>query len=310
MNSKMKISGFTNQLAIIFACLIFAISIYLYAPVIQNYSLTPKWISLLILGVVLTFFSASKLSNRPSFIMSIWMMFVLVCCLQCFRSYNFWDSLLHLTPLILGPLLIGLLASMIKNRHDFLAKLALLLAILLLPILLYTIYELAILIWTGKYGHDATYSFRFSFGHRNQFSQFIVLSIPILMIGLKGKLNKKLVLILTIILIYTIAILLKNRTVLIILFGVYPMLYFFYLIRARSKKIKRFFLVSVLGVGLASGVGLAVIDLDPESTIGNLVETNFGSGNERLRIWKNSIDLAKEHPIIGYGTGDWKAEIL
>ncbi len=310
MEAKGNTSFLDRHFSVISAGLILALCIFLYLPIIQNYSLTPKWIGLTIASVVLVILNGRYLKSSPSKLMISWWVFVVVCIASCFRSYNFWDSLLHLSPLIIAPIAVGLIKLKIENIESFYSKLSLVVGLIVLPLVLLTLYDILILMLNGDYNHDSTYSFRYSFGHRNQFSQFLVLVVPLLFASFKGGKPKKIFLLILVAFIYLTAILLKNRTVLIVLFGIYPMLLFFFAIRKKSRKIKGIILISFLVLAGTSFIVLKSTNLDPNSRIGNLLETNFGSGNERIRIWKNSIELAKEHPIIGYGTGDWKAEIL
>ena len=92
------------------------------------------------------------------------------------------------------------------------------------------------------------------------------------------------------------------------LYGVYPLiLALYFLQKSKAKK---------LGVGLLSGIyiaGLAVFFSPLRNKIPflkNLLETNYGSGNERIRIWGNSLELWQESLFLGHGSGDWKIEIL
>jgi len=310
MDTKGNTSFLGRHFTVISSGLVLAICIFLYLPIIQSYSLTPKWIALTGVSLALVFLNASHFKSSLSKLMYLWWLFVVLCIFSCFRSYNFWDSLLHLSPLIIAPLVVGQIRHRIESFESFYSKLALVVSLLVLPIILYTLYDILLLMINGDYNHDSTYMFRFSFGHRNQYSQFLVLLVPLLFMGFKGGKSKKAFLIVVITLIYLTAIFLKNRTVLIVLFGVYPMLLFFFSIRKKTKKTKGIVLISFLVLAGTSFIVLKSVNLDPNSRIGNLLETNFGSGNERIRIWENSLELSKEHPLIGYGAGDWKAEIL
>ncbi|MFO7864303.1 MAG: O-antigen ligase [Salinivirgaceae bacterium] len=77
-----------------------------------------------------------------------------------------------------------------------------------------------------------------------------------------------------------------------------------------SKSLKYAF----AGILLAGIVAVALfVQLDPKNSIKKhvLEATDFTSGNtyHRLNIWKKSIPIVKEHPIMGVGAGNWKIEV-
>ncbi|MDA3867647.1 MAG: O-antigen ligase family protein [Salinivirgaceae bacterium] len=68
------------------------------------------------------------------------------------------------------------------------------------------------------------------------------------------------------------------------------------------------------GILLAGVVTVTLfVQLDPNNSIKKhiLEATDFTSGNtyHRLNIWKKSIPIVKEHPLMGVGAGNWKIEI-
>jgi tetratricopeptide (TPR) repeat protein len=124
-----------------------------------------------------------------------------------------------------------------------------------------------------------------------------------------GKWQKRIV-IATVSLIYIVSTLLMNKTVLLILFGVYPGVFALFHLSKLSKKIKTIGVSCVLLL-LLSGLGLMLSGkLNNTSYFGQIFTTDYGSGNERVRIWKNSYDILKSEPLLGKGSGDWKIEIL
>jgi tetratricopeptide (TPR) repeat protein len=199
-----------------------------------------------------------------------------------------------------------------SDLNTFYSKTATIAAISILPLVLLTLFELANLYSSEDYTHLSTYSFRFTFGNRNQYSELLTLLIPIIAIGyfsiaLKWK---KIFFALTIILLYATISLLQNRAVFLVLYGVYPFIFGWFLLQkanSKNRKIGFWFLITFVLLG-------AVLLFTPARSkipfLQNLLETRYGSGNERIRIWKNSIDLWQESPLFGKGSGDWKIEIL
>ena len=294
---------------IAFASVVFAGFFYLYYPHIQNYSTTPKWIFGSIIGLAMLF-----LGRKEKFVWSwgltAWFGFVLLYFIQSFWSYNVWDSIMRALPFILAPLLVLLLRRESNDLIDFYTKVATIVSLLILPLVLVNLFELAGLYFSDEYSHQSTYSFRYTFGNRNQYSELLTLTLPIIAVGFFSSVQKwkKVLFALSICLIYILVSLLLNRAVFLVLYGVYPLiLALYFLQKSKAKK---------LGVGLLSGIyiaGLAVFFSPLRNKIPflkNLLETNYGSGNERIRIWGNSLELWQESLFLGHGSGDWKIEIL
>ena len=290
---------------------LFLALIYLYYPQIHNYSTTPKWLFLGVFGVFALLIGNKK--NIPwSFGLSVWFLFILYYLIACNWSYNYWDSLVRAIPLILSPLMVVALAKQEDNPSVIYEKVALIATVLILPLLIYTLIRIGGLYASGEYDHGATYQFRFAFGHRNQFVQFLTLLVPLVFVGIiqTAVKWKKYVFSVLIVLIYSTSLLLMNRTVFIVLFGVYPLGMIFYLINGRGKKFRRKAYITMLAFVVVGGVVVLSPLRKKVPFVGDLIETSYGSGNERVRIWKNSIGLWKEDALMGKGSGDWKIEIL
>jgi O-antigen ligase/tetratricopeptide (TPR) repeat protein len=293
------------------AFLLFGGLVYLYYPKIQNYSATPKWIFVAVFSLIILFFG-KNVKIPWSAALTTWFLFVILYLIQSYWSYNFWDAVVRTIPLILAPLSVVLLYREASDLKEFYSKTSVVLAVLITPILLITLVEILGLISTGEYSHLSTYAFRFSFGNRNQYSELLVLLVPLLAVRLvyaKEK-AKRIFLVSIIFLIYLTVTLLLNRASILVLYGVYPVFFLFFLLQKAKLKTRKL----AYGVILLSVLCGTIIVSSPLRkkipVVRNLLETRYGSGNERLQIWGNSIDLWKASPIFGKGSGDWKIEIL
>lgn len=294
---------------VVFAVLVFAGFFYLYSPHIQNYSTTPKWIFGSLIGLAMLFFGRKE-KFVWSWGLTAWFGFVLLYFIQSFWSYNVWDSIIRTLPFILAPLLVLLLRRESNDLNDFYTKVATIVSLLILPLVLVNLFELAGMYFSDEYSHQSTYLFRYTFGNRNQYSELLTLLLPIIAFGFFSSVRKwkKALLFVVIALIYLLVTLLLNRAVFLVLYGVYPLiLALYFLQKSKAKK---------WGIGILSGIfiaGLAVFFSPLRHKIPflkNLLETSYGSGNERIRIWSNSLDLWQESLFFGHGSGDWKIEIL
>jgi O-antigen ligase len=309
---KEKITAIPNSSKLMMlAFLLFAGLFYLYYPQIQNYSATPKWIFVSMFCLVILFIG-KKVKIPWSIALTTWFLFVLLYLAQSFWSYNFWDAMVRTIPLILAPLSVVLLYREANSLKDFYSKISTVLAVLITSIILITFLEIRGLISTGDYSHLSTYQFRFTFGNRNQFSEVLVLLVPILTVGLYYAQTKakKIFLISILLLLFATVSLLLNRASILVLFGIYPFFALVFFFQKAKPKIRKM-AYGLMFLSVLSGIFVVASPLRKKiPVIRNLLETRYGSGNERVQIWGNSIDLWKQSPIFGKGSGDWKIEIL
>ncbi len=298
--------------AVLMILLVFLIVIYLYFPYIQNYSTTPKWVLLLVVSLI---FFILKFRKEVSVSMGLllWSLFIFQYFIQCAGSYNFWDSVLHGIPLILAPFTVVTMSKYISKTDEFYRQLALVLSVLTLPLLVYIVFLIGSALANDTYSHGLTYNFRFTMGHRNQLSQFLTLLIPLIVAGsITEKTTKKsrLLFYTVILLICIVVSFLQCRSALMVLFLIYPGTFLLHYVSKKSRKVKLVFTVGLIvlattfGLVLRSGLGKSI------PVFQQFTEVGFGSGNERVRIWENSLDLWCESPLTGIGSGNWKIEIL
>jgi O-antigen ligase len=243
---------------------------------------------------------------------SIWFLFVAFYLLLCFWSFNFWDSLVRVIPWVIAPLAVILLRREEEELSVFYSKIATIVSFFILPFLLLTLLEIIGLYFSEEYNHLATYQFRYTFGNRNQFCETIALLVPLLFVGVQFSQIKwkKFLYYSVIVFIYLTALVLRNRAVILVLFGVYPVfLALLYLQKLNVRKRKLANIALIIFVFLGTVIVISPLRKDIP-VLKNLLETGYGSGNERIQIWKNSLDLWKEKPAFGQGSGDWKIEIL
>ncbi|MFK7786718.1 MAG: O-antigen ligase family protein, partial [Crocinitomicaceae bacterium] len=282
--------------------------VYLGYTGIESYSKTPKWIGLLCLALVL-FLMLRKQGVKWSWGLSIWSVFILQYIIQSAASYNGFDALANSLPLLIGPFLVLALFRK-QDSVSQLTDLGILVAFISFPLIAYGLIELSDLAEASNYTRTSSYQVRFSFGHKNQLSQFFTLLVPLYALGVVSVAEKwkKGLFVFSIFMIFVFVTLLMNRTSLILLYGVYPFVLIIYLIhKYLSTSLKKVAYGVVGGVVL---IGFILIVTIPDSIPFVADWLHSESGQERLMIWQNSLELAKEAPIFGHGSGDWKIEIL
>ncbi|UKN03869.1 O-antigen ligase family protein [Paracrocinitomix mangrovi] len=283
----------------------FAIFIYVEAGDIQNYSTLPKWICLAALLITPLLLLKNEYQVNPILQITV-LVLLLFIGLNSLRSNNPWDGVLVLIPPLLSIVstTIILQLELLKSGWQIIA---IILIVLLTPLVVYTLYDILNDIIQGVYSHKSTYQYRYSFGHRNQFAQFLTISIPFIISLWSKSYWKNIFTGIIVLLFLALILLLQNRTAYLIAFGIYPMLLFiFWTLKVKNKKLK----ITLLLLPFLAISSFFIVAKSGNNKISYLLETNYGSGNERLRIWKNSIDIWQESPIIGQGTADWKIQIL
>lgn len=127
---------------------------------------------------------------------------------------------------------------------------------------------------------------------------------------MKKKKIKKILYAFIVLRIYIIGLSLMSRVVFIVLIFIYPLclgLFWTTKIKQSLKPYLKYFIGLLLLISIAL---FTFIPLNDIPVLSQLSETSYGSGNERIRLWSNSIELFKENPFFGKGSGDWKIEIL
>jgi O-antigen ligase len=286
--------------------------VYTYIPFTQEYSTTPKWLLVTSLTLMASFFLSNTVSIKEIGT-HVWVWLGLIFCMLIgsFFSYNFWDAISQVIPLAIALISVLVFNQVIANfmsvKNDY--KIEFYLALVVFPLVLLTAIYLFYWVLNGEYGHDKTYQLRFAFGHRNQLAQFLVLLLPVFLnaIQLYKKRFHKIIFTGISILITIAVILLQARSAIVVLIIVYPLFFSFYLYkklrwnRVISKRI--IFSISLLAV-------IAVVTTYLLGYFDFLFASSYGSGNERIVIWKNTLKMIQESPLTGVGTGDWKIEIL
>jgi O-antigen ligase len=283
--------------------------VYVSYSGIQNYSVTPRWIYFSIL-ILLVIWLKKGLTIPLSLPIIFWFSFVLVYIISSYWSYNFWNSIVRSIPLILAPIIV-MFASEMKSG-PFMRSFGLLLILSLIPIVLYCFYQIIPDLMSGVHNHQKTYKYAFSFGHRNQFAHFLTLCIPLILFGFNpsDKFWRKALIIGMALTLFLLIVLLKNRSSYLVIIGLYPAAILLFLGLKSRGWFKRIFWFVFFGSIFSALIILFTPLKKSIPFVKELTETSYGSGNERVRLWSNSIDLWKQNPFLGTGSGDWKIEIL
>lgn len=283
-----------------------------------DYSNLPKTASIAFLTLILILVnrksdleidSTEKLHQKPS---TYIILFNVILLLGCGYSHNPFDAIYRVIPfLTVSVLFLQFKKSFNENNFYYIIGVSISTLVILL-----SVYTLFTILKLDEYSHQDSYLFRYSFGHRNMLSNFLLLSIPSLLISYNNcQQNTKfkyLIIGAIIFSVTTISFLMTRSSYLglvvfasIVLFGSF----YKFLVKKGIKHLKTIIATLVL-LGISAPTVLYLKNERVKQKVSELLNTSYGSGHERIELWKNTISLAQKNPIIGVGTNDWKIDIL
>lgn len=170
--------------------------------------------------------------------------------------------------------------------------------------------------------HAATYLFTSSFAHRNIFAEILLLSIPFAIAYFLSAEKYRIAGIFVSILILLFILIAMSRAVWISFAAAwFLVIASIWMIRPPQNSdqsppvLKKKRLVLILSILLAAAAAVLIIlrfsgTEDFVKQLQSIFSTSYGSGNERIQLWKKSFSVFKENPVLGSGLGSWKIEVL
>jgi O-antigen ligase len=167
-----------------------------------------------------------------------------------------------------------------------------------------------------------TYGILSVFGHRNLFAQTLFFALPFSMYGLllfDNKIWRGLSFAAVLLSVFFLVILSNRATWIALLIGI-VLCIVLYIIRVRKGNLiipagpgafKRLLLSVSIGLMISGLFYIKYADVSSvEHHASDIVNFDKGSTKDHLSLWKKSIDLGKEQPLLGNGLASWKIEIL
>ncbi len=293
------------------------------SQVVIDPALLPKQLLFSLFTLVLSFFvlfdnykKKSTNSNTDYLIFYLIGLFILISAVSIFNAINrgeaIWEWLRTSNNLIFIPL--GYFALKKTNQTDLIKTLSIAVSIVALIVVLSGLFRFAGLLISEEYGHQLSYKVFVSFGHRNLYSQFLLLCIPFIMMGIilfKTHLRLFLIILLFFIVLLITVLLAKSVWVSLTAAIVQTIILGVFLIQ--DKKVKKYIIpVSIFFVSIIISV-IIIIRLTSVETFTK--QTDFienykhGSSLERVNLWEKSFQIFKESPVFGIGQANWKIHI-
>lgn len=283
----------------------------IYSDKIVDPVLIPRQILLTffvaILGIVIFYrISTKKLENDFSFFKSVvivsFFIFLLALLFSFFQSNVLSESIYLFSKVFIEFIFLILTTYLITQNQLTLKRLFRSIFTFVVIICLIAIYQLANLFETGSEVGDL-YSINSTIGHKNLFSSILFLSIPFLLNSLFTSPTWKKTNLALILLVVSLLWILQTRAVLIALILFIGTFFGVFLLKNRQKTTSFFtrpilLFLSILFLSLTT---FTVLNKEKFSRL-----FNIDSVIERIAMWKNTIQMVKDHLIFGVGGGNWQ----
>ncbi len=258
-----------------------------------------------------------KILKNP--VVLIYTFFILFIGLSIFWSTNKSEALYEfLKRLAFFVLFLYLIIYVLpkENSRSALIKSFIIFSIL---ISLVGVFQIFGVLLDSKFNIGAIYSIKGNFAHKNIYSEVLFITFAFTLYGItlfekawkNAAIAGTLLNILLIVFLMTRAIWTGFFVALI-----FSIILYVYFARKNDKvnKLKPIFRYLAITFGVAIIAVIIILLTDKNKTIQHQFSSagNFKEGNTfyRVNLWKKSLSLAKEYPVLGVGAGNWRIEIL
>ena len=248
--------------------------------------------------------------------------FVIICVLSLIWSNSPFISLKELPLFLAGPLLYFIIINNIYNE----GQINRIIGAVIIVGALFGIYGILqyngidFSFWIGNYGRGKVFGL---FGNAGYFAEYLILPLPItisLFLVSKNKIIKILLLIGILTMTSTIALTFTRTPYLSLVISFIFMLLLFAISREKIlfKKNKKIFIVIFIAIVLIVSLFVIPTSLNEKGTVLSTIKervslselvSEFTSGR-RTAIWKYTIPMIKDYPLLGSGIGSFKYNSL
>jgi O-antigen ligase len=291
------------------------LSSFIFSPLILDFVLTPRLISISVCILLCLFFiSKSNLIEQIKIdaITLSYFSFVLFSCISSFWANTLSESIFENSKLIISFFVFLISSYCFKKDKDYFLQALIKLTILIVFIEFFVVlHQLSFLKSLNK---EELYQVYGANSHKNLLSSFLFINLFFLIIGIaRMKTLWKYISICCLILNILIIALLQTKAVWIalVLSGVLFVLLIFYQRIKWNFNLKWLMIIAVIVINVffvfiqpqIIKKGLAYNEITAiESNNVNKKELD----NERLELWDKTYYIIKQHPLLGVGMGNWQ----
>ncbi len=308
--------------------LLFIILPLLIIPFLQTNLLldTSLHIRLLALNIWLLFISIffifirKKLSFVVNKFLIIYLCYILYSLISLFISPNTADAVFHFVMITDLGLLVLFYFIIFYTFPFKIQDIAFVFNILALVVLILTYNDYFRIISSTEPMHQAIYNVKASFSHKNILSEvlFVLFPFSLYFLFVEKKWYRVIGFINSIGILFLLIVLLTRAVWIAVIVGFMVSILAYILISGKKKVVilfqkKRTYLFIFSFVFVVISSVFIYTKLDSFETLKKSTEKIFkayDSSQHRIELWKRSIDITKESPIIGKGLGTWRIEVL
>ncbi|MDX2246931.1 MAG: O-antigen ligase family protein [Bacteroidia bacterium] len=201
-----------------------------------------------------------------------------------------------------------------------LPKMTGLIAVFTLAVLIPGILQYKTIVVEFGVSHHSSYLVSSVFGHKNIFAECLLLLFPLNFYGsFTSKKYEKILSLTALVLSLVFIILLLSRAVWVAFLGASIMSFALFLLtgnRWKSFRIRRTYLLTAGTIVFISITAAVIFYTKADSSetfvkqVTSIADFQHSSTGDRIGLWKRSLTLWREKPLIGHGTGSWKTEVL
>jgi O-antigen ligase/Tfp pilus assembly protein PilF len=321
---KQSDRGIANAIFIAIPLLIISL---LYSTKAVDAVLLPKFIGFAIFSIVI---NALALKNSDAFntvkqhvFFKIYLMYLITALVSVYISCNFGDAVFEWLKIFLLGNSIFAISIYFYQHKKFIEQFINAINILNAVIVVIGLVQFLMIFSKQHVSHTSTYEVTATFGHKNIFAEMLFLTFPFCLYNVFTKQGKwKWIGITSAFLtLFLITLTLTRAVWLATLAGFFISFPFYFYALIKGKKIrselhqykKNILIVAFLCVAILTSI-IVYSRIDSFNTIKMQTITissfKYGSVGERFELWKKSIQVFKENPILGKGLGSWKIEVL
>ena len=299
----------------------------LYSTKAVDAVLLPKFVAFAVFTIFINALALKKALAfdiiKQQLFFKIYVAYLITSLISVYISCNFGDAVFEWLKLFLLGNSIFAISIYFYQHKKFIEQFVNAINIINAVIVIIGLVQFLIIFSKQHVTHTATYEVTATFGHKNIFAEMLFLTFPFTLYNLFTKQSKWKWLsgasaFLTL---FLITLTLTRAVWLATIAGFFISFPFYFYALIKGKKIKsqlklykkNILIIVLLCIAILSSI-LVYSRIDSFNTIKMQTLTissfKYGSVGERFQLWKKSIQVFKESPIVGKGLGSWKIEVL
>ena len=263
--------------------------------------------------IIVKLVSTKKFEFKLNYSISFYLLFLIMALLSIFNSFNVTESVIEVIKHFVTFFLLVFTCSIFNNKKSYISS-----AIIVLVGFLFVEAFYILIIFIENYSFEIPPTrlreFQGLAHNQNIASNSILVKIPLtlfLFFKTKSKINKYLLLLIIAISVFDILIIGSRSAI----FGIYLLLLSLITLFLFSRKfnlleINKKILLKPILIILSVFILQNVLYTNSKNNLQALDRTaqltNDFSVNYRLNLWKSSLEMIKENPLLGIGIGNWK----